>query len=234
MKFNYHLKFIVVCVIFLFIIMPMLLNNREEKIKKSILQPKKKETEVYVDIIEEDKRSKEKSKLNSPASTKNDNINGILPPILANYRNYVGFKKYSYFLSKAGCKFFIIGNNSNYLYEINFNSNSLIKENIKNLNTNNFSSKSRIITDEPALYKFIDIAKKRYNLVNPQVVVLFPKSLEIKIFQCLKTKNLDMSKVISLSGYYKLNNNSLILLINEIIMKQKKQMTDINILILEL
>jgi len=200
--------------------------ERNKKIQQKEAPSKKniKETKVYVNIIKE---KKPKTRKTNPATTNNvklsdtnnnkEIIKGELPPISANYRKYVGFNRYSEKMTQIGCRFFVIGNGIKNLYEIDFNNKALNKTIINTLKTEDYSPKSRMITGEPALNIYINAAKEKYNIDNPEIILLVPKKLERIILKKLLKYNLPLKKTSSLKGYYKLTSTGMVLKLNKAI-----------------
>ncbi|HJO94717.1 MAG TPA: hypothetical protein QF753_15065 [Victivallales bacterium] len=199
--------------------------NSEVKIHNKI-SDKKKETEVYVDLIKEvhntpivvkqntKPHTNEKKQVNEIVA-KNTAITGELPPISANYRKYVGFKKYSKEMSRIGCRFFIIGNRAKNLYELDFNFNDLREVSINRLKSRDYSSKSRVITDEPALDIYRILAEKKYNLINSEVILLVPNNIEKYIVSEIVNSGISLKNILSFKGYYQIINSDFILLLTE-------------------
>ena len=148
------------------------------------------------------------------STNKQENYNGVLPSISANYRKYLGFKRYAWEVSKRGGAFVVMGDNSKKIYKINFNSKTLNKITIEDLKKSNFSSRSRIITDEPALDHYRNLAKKRYNLSNPEVILLVPNKYEKYIASLIVSSDISMKNISSFKGYYRTIGNDFLLTLN--------------------
>ena len=199
-----------------------------------------KVTEISIDIIKEVKRKKkitsesiafpkkEAIRKDLAKKTENNNI-GELPPISANYRKYLGFSKYAIEMNRLGAKFFIMGYNYNKMYEIDIQNNILSKVDLGNLKSGNYSSRTRVITDEPVLEKYKKIANIKYKIDNPQVIMLVPKKIEKKLLEELIENKLPLNNVSSLKGYYKLSERGIILCLNEVVIKGKNIMTNIQV-----
>ena len=220
------LKYVEICCIVLGVFLVVLFfcgNCRPQKtVKKKNI---KNETEVYVDIVADKKTTKKKQlqpKLNKPqveqpkqSKEKQQKNAGELPPISANYRKYVGFDRYSHEMNKLGCRFFIISENSKYLYEINFGPKNLTQVGIEELADGTYSGKSRAITDEAGLKDYLNIAEKKYNLLNPEVIMLVPVKYDAYLANCIMDSQIFVDKVSTLKGYYNISNNQMWLNLNE-------------------
>jgi len=199
-------------------------SNKKTQQNEAPSKKNVKETKVYVNIIKE---KKPKTRKTNPVPTNKvklsgtDNnkemIEGELPPISANYRKYVGFSRYSQKMTQIGCRFFVIGNGIKNLYEIDFNNKALNKTNINTLKTENYSPKSRMITGEPALNIYLNAAKVKYDIDNPEIILLVPKKLERIVLKKLLKYNLPLKKTSSLKGYYKLTSTGMVLKLNKAI-----------------
>ena len=130
--------------------------------------PAKKE--ISIDLIIEKKKVKiPKPKIIKPkikkgkapsssTSLKEGVLNGALPPISANYREHLGFRRYANAMHARGARFYILGSSKKQIYEINFNSKSLNHISIADIISKNFSPRTRVIEDEPALQFFLNKA----------------------------------------------------------------------------
>jgi hypothetical protein len=197
---------------------------RNSGMKKKILPVK--EIEIAIEVIKENEKTKtvvEKKKipkdldsnLDDKKESKEEVENGALPPISANYRKYLGFRKYAKEVEERGGCFIIMGGSSKNIYQINFNSGSLQKVDIATLKKADYSSRSRVITDEPALNNYRDIAEEKYNLSNPEVILLVPNKYEKYIAAVIANSGISTKNISSFKGYYKVMGNDFILLLNK-------------------
>ncbi len=185
--------------------------------KEVIRKPKpipvpRKELEVAVEIVKEQpvkavKMNQEKPKpaisqktVVKPVGTAD--AKGSLPPVSANYRKYVGFKRYSEEMAGRGAKFLIFGGSAKRLFEIDIHRHTLTKININQLVNGSYSSRSRVIVDEPALNDYLKEAKERYGITDPEVHLLVPREFESRIARELQEQNIALSKVSGLKGFY--------------------------------
>ena len=220
------------------------------ELEESTIKPKKniKSTiEISVDIIKEEKKRemKEKKPISTPTSSAKEktkekvitnsgennenNFNGELPPISANYRKHLGFKKYAKEMTKRDALFFIHDTDRNKLYKINFLDRSIAEKDIKSIELNKYSSRSRIITDEPALDYIVNSAKKKYDIKSPEVILLVPKYLEKRILNSLNKSSIPLNKVSQFKAYYINNTGKLTLSIHSAVISGKTINTNIEI-----
>jgi hypothetical protein len=78
----------------------------------------------------------------------------------------------------------------------------LTKININQLVNGSYSSRSRVIVDEPALNDYLKEAKERYGITDPEVHLLVPREFESRIAKGLQEQNIALSKVSGLKGFY--------------------------------
>ncbi len=192
--------------------------------KKKPIPIPRKELEVAVEIVKEQpakaaKMNQAKPKPVKPAQiaakpkpvepvkssvkpVKTADTKGSLPPVSANYRKYVGFKRYSEEMVGRGAKFLIFGGSAKRLFEIDIRRQTLVKTDISKLVNGNYSSRSRVIVDEPALSDYLKIAKERHGITDPEVHLLVPREFESRIAKGLQEQNIALSKVSGLKGFY--------------------------------
>ncbi|MDD5727478.1 MAG: hypothetical protein PHV59_02840 [Victivallales bacterium] len=139
---------------------------------------------------------------------------GALPPVSANYRTHLGFSAYAAEMGKRGARFYIFGGSARQLYEINFASRSLIRVTPQDIVARNFSPRTRVIEDEPALDFFRDRAAKDYHLTAPEVILLVPQVMEDKIASALAAAGVNPAEFDALSGVYRQNSGIFTLNIN--------------------
>ncbi len=140
-----------------------------------------------------------------------------LPPVSANYRKYLGFKRYVEKMTGLGAGFYIIGSSGRKMLKIDFKHKRLIPATLKSLKSGGFSPRSRSISDEPALHSFLKAAVSQYKLNAPEVIMLVPASFDRTITEVLRKKHLPES-CSALKGYYQTGaDGRMILALNEAI-----------------
>jgi hypothetical protein len=152
---------------------------------------------------------------------------GALPPFSANYRTHLGFRKYATEMYKRGARFYVLGNIKKHIYEIDFNTRSLRKSSLKNIAVQNFSSRTRVIEDEPALNFYREKAIQKHNLKNPEVILLVPKRMEDKIASGLSASGIRINEFDGFKGTYYMLSDNLTLKIHEGISLSGKQKLNI-------
>jgi hypothetical protein len=177
-----------------------------------------KMTEVDIEIVDDVKPVKtmpEKKTETVRDSSESENNKGALPPLHANYREFLGFAKYASAMEKAGGRFFIISPSMKHILRIDFYRNSLSPVSIKSISSHNFSPRTRAISDEPALAPMIRKAERIYGIRNPEVILLVPKRLENKIAlmvsEELSRKGASLGEVSALYGHYMVRGGNLAL-----------------------
>ena len=148
-------------------------------------------------------------------SSKDKVVNGALPPISANYREHLGFKRYASAMYNRGARFYILGSSKKQIYEINLVSKSLSKISVDDIVGKNFSPRTRLIEDEPALQLFLDKAKDDFRISNPRVILLVPQQMEEKIASSLKDSGVDFNKFDAFRGIYLIDSGHFILKIQK-------------------
>ncbi|MBU8902629.1 MAG: hypothetical protein KOO69_07805, partial [Victivallales bacterium] len=158
-------KILITSVVALFIVF-FLLVNLAQTIPQAVPVAAKKE--ISIDLVIEKKKvkipkpkvkvlSKSKIKMRkAPLSSlsKKEILNGALPPISANYREHLGFRRYANAMHARGARFYILGSSKKQIYEINLSSRSLRAVSAADIINKNFSPRTRLIEDEPALQYF--------------------------------------------------------------------------------
>ena len=219
----------------LFIIL-FLLVNLTEPISSTPTIPVKKEVSIDI-VIEKKKLESPKPKVvkakvttsKAPSSTTSKILNGALPPVSANYRKHLGFKRYANAMYARGARFYILGGSKKQIYEINFSSKSLHKVLAKDIINKNFSPRTRIIEDEPALHFFCNKAKEMFDIVNPRVILLVPQQIEQKIASTLSVNGIDFNKFRGFRGIYLISSGHFTLKINEGVSNSGKQAMNVTI-----
>jgi hypothetical protein len=141
----------------------------------------------------------------APSLSKNSNekvLNGALPPISANYRENLGFKRYANAMHGRGARFYILGSSKKQIYEINLYSKSLSKVSANDIISKNFSPRTRVIEDEPALQFFLDKARNDFSIAAPRVILLVPQQMEENIAARLVKNGIDFNKFDAFRGVY--------------------------------
>ena len=148
-------------------------------------------------------------------NTKDKVLNGALPPISANYREHLGFKRYANAMHARGARFYILGGSKKQIYEINLASKSLSRVSVDDIVGKNFSPRTRIIEDEPALQIFLDKAKNDFRIAAPRVILLVPQKMEEKIAARLSANGIDLNKFDGFRGIYLIDSGHFILKIQK-------------------
>ncbi|MDD5597535.1 MAG: hypothetical protein PHV82_06300 [Victivallaceae bacterium] len=201
--------------------------------------------EIEVDLIVEKGKTQKHSKPAKPPTTAKPKpepgkapatspsatpvSEGALPPVSVNYREQVGFRKYAEEMGARGAKFYIIGNSKKQIYEIDFDSKSLRPAAVKTISSGNFSPRTRIIEDEPALQFFLDKAQNEFGIGTPQVILLVPQQIEDKIAAALAAAGINAGNFRGFRGTYLMNSGTFILKIHEGITSNGKQSLNIAI-----
>ena len=168
----------------------------------------------------------------APSSSKKTNdkvLNGALPPISANYREYLGFRRYAIAMHARGARFYILGSSRKQIYEINLHSKSLHKASAKDIISQNFSPRTRVIEDEPALQIFLDKAKKDFSIAAPRVILLVPQQMEQKIAARLTKNGINLNEFDAFRGTYLIDSGHFTLRINEGISKSSRKALNVAI-----
>jgi len=148
-------------------------------------------------------------------SSKDKVLNGALPPISANYRENLGFKRYANAMHARGARFYILGSSKKQIYEINLASKSLRRVSVDDIVGKNFSPHTRIIEDEPALQVFLDKARDDFRIAAPRVILLVPRQMEEKIAARLSANGVDLDKFDGFRGVYLMDSGHFILKIQK-------------------
>ena len=219
---RYTLTISILIVFGLFFIL-LLFSGKGQSSKVILKKAHEKEIEVSIEVEKAEKKivkpvspSKEKVAEKKEKNIKVSDMKGALPPISANYRKYLGFRKYAELVEERGGCFIIMGGSSKNIYRINFNFRSLQKVDIGTLKKAGYSSRSRIISDEPALDYYRNIAKEKYNLANPEVILLVPNKYENYIASVIVNSGISKNNISSFKGYYKVTGSEFILLLNKV------------------
>jgi len=217
----------------LFIVLFLLVNLTEPV---SLAPPVPTKKEISIDLIIEKKKAKiikPKVKIGkAPSSSKNSKekvLNGALPPISANYREHLGFRRYSNEMHARGARFYILGGSKKQIYEINFSSRSLRAVSAADIISKNFSPRTRVIEDEPALQFFYDKAKNNFRIVSPRVILLVPQQMEQKIASRLFSRGINVNKFRGFRGVYLISSGNFTLKIHEGVSDSGKQAMNVAI-----
>jgi hypothetical protein len=222
----------------LFIVL-FLLANLTQPISMAPSVPAKKE--ISIDLIIEKKKVKipkpkpikPKIKIGkAPSSStliKEEVLNGALPPISANYREYLGFRRYANEMHARGARFYILGSSKKQIYEINFSTKSLRSVSTADIISKNFSPRTRVIEDEPALQFFLNKAKNNFHIAAPRVILLVPQQMEQKIASRLSSRGINVNKFRGFRGTYLMNSGNFTLKIYEGVSNTGKQRMNVAI-----
>jgi len=137
---------------------------------------------------------------------------GFFPEIKVNYRKYLGITKYLTVMNSLGGKFYIINMGTGQIAaRIDLDARKLsLQKKLAGL-----SPRSRLIEDEPSLFKYIDAAKVEFGKGDYEVILLLPLEIDHYIIGALSdiTKNLgnDIMQFSSFCGVYVLKGNDLFL-----------------------
>lgn len=177
-----------------------------------------KATEVDVEIIDDvqpEKTVPQKEPEVVDKSGESENRNGALPPLYANYREFLGFARYASAMERAGGRFFIVSPSIKEILRIDFYRNTLSPVSVKSISSRGFSPRTRAISDEPALAPMLRKAEKIYGVVRPEVILLVPRKLENKIAltvsEALEGKGCNIKDVSGLYGHYLVRGGNLVL-----------------------
>lgn len=155
----------------------------------------------------------------APVDAAGESESGVLPPLHANYRTKVGFRRYSEAMQRAGADFFVTGAKPGTLLQIDLAGNDLVEVSIARLATRGYSPRTRVI-DEPMLKPLLAKARESYGVPNPQVLMLVPARMERRLATALnaglKPKSISLADVTSIKGEYFLRNGRLGLTISAI------------------
>ena len=245
-------KILLVLIAALFLLC-ILLVDFQSKPPKTLLVPLKKEISIDV-VVEREKikpakikptsklkpKSRPESKPKTPPKTPSKApegtkpstdkaADGALPPVSANYRTHLGFRRYATEMYKRGARFHVLGNTRKQVYEIDFDTRSLRKSSLKKILAQNFSSRTRIIEDEPALNFYRQAAEKKYKLKNPEVILLVPQRMEDKIASGLSANGVNTNEFDGFKGTYHMAAGNLTLKIHEGLSLSCKQKLNVEI-----
>ncbi len=225
------IKWTIVTGALLALLLPLLFRGSVSA-KKEMSPPPAMDTEISIDIIEDmqqDEKKKEPDASEEPDSApaaESVTESGALPPLNANYRAKMGFAKYAAEMLKRGGRFYIMGASRKQLYEINPTLKTMRKTDIESVMKRNFSPRTRVISDEPALGCFVSQARKKYGIQKPEVILLVPSRMEKRIASILreaaKKYGLPISSVAGFKGYYCMSGGVFKLIVNEAVAKNNK------------
>lgn len=150
------------------------------------------------------------------AETKSDERwTGPFPPLEANYREHVGFAEYARQMERLGGGFFLVDTATNAILRIDFGNHGLRPCRIAQLREMDYSPRTRVITDEPAVRSHIAMARQRHGMTEPEVVLLVPRVLEERIAaglgQAATTARVRVADVVGFRGEYQLRHGRLVL-----------------------
>ena len=204
--------------------------EKKEKTKPAKLKPTSK--------LKPKPESKPKPPLNMPSKAPEGTkpstdkaADGALPPVSANYRTHLGFRKYAAEMYKHGACFYVLGNTKKQIYKIDLNTRSLRKSSLKSIVAQNFSRRTRVIEDEPVLNFYRQKAIKKYSLKNPEVILLVPQRMEDKIASSLCASGIRTNEFDGFKGTYYMASGNLTLKIHEGLSLSGKQKLNIEIIL---
>ena len=168
----------------------------------------------------------------SVASTKkcdDEVLNGALPPINANYREHLGFNRYAMAMHARGARFYILGEYRGQIYNIIFANQTVIKVSPGDIMLANFSARTRIIDDEPALKPYLAKAKKQFGINKGKVILLVPQTMEDKIASELASSGYNSNEYKAFKGHYQINSGKFILMLKQAVRFKGTQNMDLRI-----
>lgn len=177
---------------------------------RSYAQPKQKTNKIK---IKQNSRKTEISvlieKQNQTTPIKNNKIDaGAFPPVFANYRRDLGFRKYAKLIERRGGVFLLYDASVKKLFRIHLHRGTLENWEASKLK-NKFSSNMRSIEDEPALETYLQ------NRPGAEVLLAIPLNIENairnKITQTANSQGIDLRKISGFSAYYSSKGGSLFL-----------------------
>ncbi|NOY74853.1 MAG: hypothetical protein GXP32_03570 [Kiritimatiellaeota bacterium] len=199
---------------------------------RRIWRKPRKTTEVEIEIIkveprmgrQKERRAKSTAAVNqgNEGAPSRESNGGACPPLNASYRRHVGFAAYSKAMRNLGADFYIAGSGTRRLYRIDFDDKMLLPTTLERIKHAGYSSRTRVIGDEPALNGFLNMAEREYKIANPEVLLLIPGYLENKIAmrlsKSLKKLGLSFKDVAGFKGEYMKSGDRLVLKVNEAVM----------------
>ena len=218
-------------VILFTLLLVLFLATRGNLMKKPAKPIERKMIEVNIEIFKEERRvaenrpapvkivAKNRAKPDSAQVMESDS--GSCPPLNANYRKNVGFAAYGEAMRKIGGGFYIKGNGVRKILKINFSRGVLTPATLNEIKSRNYSSRTRVIGDEPALEVYLAQAKRDFKITKPEILLLIPQTLENKIAAnlstALKERNLSFKDIAGFKGEYMKSGNKLVLRVSEAI-----------------
>ncbi len=206
-----------------------LLANLTQISPKPLLLPAKREISIDLVIEKPEPKVKTGKAPSLSTSSKARVLNGALPPVNANYRKHLGFRKYAGEMQRRGARFYILGSSKKQIYEINFSAKSLNAVSAASIIKRNFSTRTRVIEDEPALQFFYDKAKKDFAISAPRIILLVPRRMEQKIASGLSAHGVNINKFRGFRGVYLIRSGNFTLKIHEGVSNTGKQKMNIEI-----
>ena len=226
------ISFIVCGIIVLFFI---LISDHAKAAKSGGPKMSVNEMEVAVEF-EKSEDSTDKKELETqeikPISSKgsaSQRKSGGFPPIRADYRKYIGFKKYTEYMNQLGGVFILYNTDRPSYRKLDFRKNRLSEITLNELQKGKFSKRTRVIRDEPYLRNFL----KGKAESGSEVILLIPRRIETHIVQELERyfvqHNLLLEDVFSFEGYYHLSGGNIILTLRKAVEKNKKRIVNLSI-----
>ena len=231
-------KISIISVAALLVVLLLLINFKQGMPQ---IPPPAAKREISIDVVIEKHKPKDpkpkvlpepktsKGPIASSTLSKDKVLNGALPPISANYREHLGFRRYAEAMWARGARFYVLGSSKKQIYEINFSAKSLRPVSTTDIISRNFSNRTRIIEDEPVLQFFCDKAGKDYQIAAPRIILLIPQQMEQKIASRLSARGIDVSKFSGFRGVYLISAGNFALRINEGVSESGSQSMNVEI-----
>lgn len=225
--------FSIICVIALF----LWISNYQQMTRAKSGQVKMavSEMEVAVEFAKsESSRRRQKGNEGSlkPQSLKRgvpDVNSGNFPPVRADYRKYIGFKRYAECMNRLGGIFILYDPSDGAYKKLDFTRNRLTTITLKELQRGGFSKRTRVIRDEPYLQTFLKGKAEQ----GCEVLLLIPRSIEVDLIKGLKKyfidHHLSLKDVLSFEGYYHFSGGHIIFTLNKAVGKNKNIILDFSI-----
>ena len=178
-----------------------------------------------------DKQEPEREKIKSLSSkgARAEINSGAFPPIRADYRKYIGFKKYAECMNRLGGVFILYNSAKGSYRKLDFSRNCLSEITLSELQRGEFSQRTRVIRDEPYLRSFLRDKAER----GSEVILLIPRRIERHIVEGLIQYFLEhhwlLKDVFSFEGYYHLAGGHIILTLNKAVEKNKNIIVNFSI-----
>jgi len=234
-KIRQHKWSVVTVVLITIIILTTLIQHTPNQVLQQKKKGQKKEMEVAVEFDSSDNKttSKANKKIQNTLSpnTANNNIQnfGAFPPIRVNYRTHLGFKKYAEYMIKLGGIFILFARNSHSYYQIDFFNNRLRNLTLQQLQDGNYSPRTRLISDEPYITKFLQGKRVK----SGEVLLILPQKIENYIItetvKYCNIKKISLHRVSSFEGFYHISEGMMALTVNKAVENNIPRNTNLEI-----